>query len=198
MTSKSLVIGLTGGLGSGKSTALTLFKKKGAFVLDADALVHESLKKKKVLQLIKKKFGPDVLTREGTLNRPKMAEIVFSSASKRRTLEKILHPLVRQNMEGALRQTKAKVAVCDVPLLYERGWYKRFKTVVVVTAPLGLRLKRLEKRGLSQAEAKKRIRAQWPLSKKVKRADFVIHNDSTIKKTKNQIDQIWNILLNKA
>ena len=190
-------MGLTGGLGSGKSTVLEMFRKKGAVVLDADAVVHEAYNKTAVLGKIKKIFGPDVV-KGYRLDRKKLADIVFSSVGKRKKLEKILHPLVRKKMRAVLSRCRAKVAICDVPLLFETGWDKKFKKIIVVDAPLMVRLRRLKKKGYSAEESSRRIAAQWPIAKKIKRADFVVNNASTIKNTKAQVDLIWENILNKS
>ena len=115
-----VVVGLTGGIGSGKSTVLQMFKKKGAFVLDADEIVNGLLAhNKKVLASIRKKFGADVFDGVGVLIRRKLGERVFVSPSDRFFLEKLLHPLVRSTMKDALRGKSGRVAICDIPLLFE-------------------------------------------------------------------------------
>jgi dephospho-CoA kinase len=190
------VIGLTGGLGSGKSTVLSLLRKKGAFTWDADAAVRRALSSGQVLAKIRRLFGDDVF-RGKKLDRRRLAQIVFSSLKDRRRLESVLHPRVRRECRLTLRRQKAEIAVCDVPLLYETGNRYGFKKVIVVDAPLGVRLKRLKGRGFSPAEAQARIKAQWPLSKKVKKADFVIRNGGSIQKTKAQVDRIWADLIKK-
>lgn len=189
-----LVVGLTGGLGSGKSTVLTMFRKKGAFTLDADADVQAALKRPEVLKKIRRNFGPEVFSGR-QLNRRALAALVFKNARERRKLERLIHPLVRKNFRRKLAKKKGTVAVCDVPLLYERGWPSRFDRVVVVDAPAAVRVKRLKKRGFSPKESAARMRAQWPLSHKVKRADFVIRNGGSIKNTQAQVNRIWDLLM---
>jgi len=179
------VLALTGGFGSGKSTVLKLLKQKGAFVLDADRIVHQTFSwDHKVRKRIKKVFG--------TINRAELSEIVFKSAKARRTLEKILHPVVRKKMFRELNRSKGWVAICDVPLLYEAGWKAKFDGVIVVNAPLAQRKKWLRIRGFSAANIQQRLRAQWPLAKKVKRADFVIQNNGSKNKLKQRVDKFWN------
>jgi len=187
------VIGLTGGLGSGKSTVLQMLRRKGAFTLDADKIVHGLLKKSAVQVKIKRAFGKDVF-KGRSLDRRKMADVVFRSDAKRKTLEKILHPLVRQQMARALSKKRSTVAVCDIPLLFEKGWGKKFDKVVVVFASMPQRRRRLLRRGFSDADIKARMKAQWPLKKKVSRADFVVMNDGTKKQTKHQVDEIWDFI----
>ncbi len=181
------VYGLTGGIGSGKSTVLALLKKKGAFVQDADAIVRELLDKDRTVRAaVKRTFG--------TVERKELARRVFNSRRERKILERILHPRVRKRMWSALRKKKSGVAVFDIPLLYESKWEKKLDGVIVVNASLKTRLARLKKRGVSNAEARRRIKAQMSLAEKARRADFVIDNNESINKTKIQVNKIWKKL----
>lgn len=190
-----LVVGLTGGMGSGKSTVLAYFKMKGAQVLDADQIVHELLKKDHaVLRAIKRTFGADVFDASGLVNRKALAARAFISAAQRRKLEKILHPRVRQRIWNDLKKSKNNVSVVDIPLLYESKWEGELDGVVVVDATLRTRLRRLKKKGFALADAKRRIRQQMDLKTKVKRADFVVKNNGSLAQTKKQVDAIWKKL----
>jgi dephospho-CoA kinase len=192
---KRFVLGLTGGIGSGKSTVLSMFKKKGAFTLDADAIVHQLLSKNKdVLASIKRVFGSDVFSHGHELDRRALADQVFRSSNKRKKLERMLHPRVREKIFSELRCRTSRVAVVDVPLLYESGWHKQFDRVIVVTTGLRRRLKRLRNRGFATADVDRRIKTQWPLEKKVRLADFVVDNNGPRAQTKKQVDQIWEKL----
>lgn len=189
------IIGLTGGMGSGKSTALALFKRKGAFVLDADAIVRDLLDKDRaVARAVRRSFGADVFDAGGRIDRKKLAGKVFTAPDCRKKLEKILHPRVRSTIWSALAKKKGRVAVLDIPLLYESKWDKKMDRVVVVDATLERRLARLKKRGFSAAESRRRIAAQMSLAEKARRADFVIDNNGSVAQTKKQIDEIWTEL----
>jgi dephospho-CoA kinase len=188
------ILGLTGGIGSGKSTVLNMFKKKGAETLDADAEVHAALKSRDVLKKIKREFGSAVF-RGASLDRRALAEIIFSSLRRRRQLESIIHPIVRRKFSETLSRLRGRIAVCDVPLLFENKWERRFNGVAVVSAPLSIRLRRLAKRGIGPTEARKRMRAQLPVSIKNKKADFLIRNGGSIQTTKSQVNDIWDLLM---
>ena len=191
------VIGLTGGISSGKSTVLQIFKTFGAFILDADHIVHQLLKTdKRVQNKIRKAFGSGVFTAAGSLNRKKLAPLVFSSSVKRKKLESLLHPLVWQEMKQTLLRKKGEAVVCDIPLLMEKGWAPRFDSLVVVSASDALREKRAGKKGLSRTDFKQRVKAQMPLAEKRKKADFVIHNYGTRSHTKSQSQKIWKKINN--
>jgi len=182
-----IVVGLTGSLGSGKSTVLKMFKKKGAFTLDADKMVHDLLMKNKVVKKqIHQQFGSKAMS-QGRVNTRYLASLIFMSPYKRKKLERILHPLVRKRIYDELKQRKGRVAVCDVPLLFESGWQDKFDTVIVVTASKKERLRRLRKRGMTKKDILARFRAQWPLTKKINMADTIIHNNGSLSQTEAQV-----------
>lgn len=187
-------VALTGGVGSGKSTVLSFFRKKGALTLDADQIVHRAFKKQTVINKICRFMGRGLVINRREVDKKKLAALIFSSPVARKKLEAILHPIVRREMKSQMAKNKNRIAVCDVPLLFETGWNKNFDKVIVVDAPLVTRLKRLQAKGWTLADAKRRIRAQWPLARKVKKADFVVKNNSSLKNTKSQVDLIWNQL----
>lgn len=190
------VLALTGGMGSGKSTVLQMLKEKGAFVLDADQIVHVALKyDKSVLRKIRQKFGADVFDEVGNLNRRKLGAKVFASDRAISFLEKLLHPLVRQKMAKELRKNSGDIAVCDIPLLFETRRQKQYDGVIVVNSAAALRRRRLLKKGFTAADITKRFRLQMPLSKKVKQADFVVNNNGTVQQTQKQINQLWLSLI---
>lgn len=191
---RRLLIGLTGGFGSGKSTALGFFRKHGALTLDADAVVRELLESDRtLLKKIRGRFGKDVFDAKGRLDRKALAAKVFTNTAARKALERMIHPLVRKTIWTQVGKSR-KHAVLDIPLLYESGWQRKLDAVVVVNAGLATRVKRLRKRGFSPAEAKRRIKAQWPLQKKILMADYVVQNDGSKAATKKQIDTIWKKL----
>lgn len=191
-----MLVGLTGGIGGGKSTVLEFFKRQGAFVQDADALVKEALSEKHgpVLKKIRRAFGPGYFAKNGGLDRAKMAGLVFRDKAARRVLERIVHPEVRRRMRANLSRRKGTIAVCDIPLLFESGWTGDFDAIVVVDAPKAVRLRRLLKKGFSKKDVAARMRSQWPMAKKKARADFLIKNEGSKMNTKKQVQRIWNQL----
>jgi len=192
-----IVVGLTGGLGSGKSTVLEMLKRKGAACADADEIVHRALSPlglayQKVLRL----FGPSVHRPDRTLDRGKIAEIVFRSPARRRALEKILHPLVEKEIRKKISSHKKGVLVLDIPLLYEAGMARLTDKVVAVWAPQQTRVRRLvRERGFSKKDAQARLKAQWPLREKCRRADWVIDNGGTLNHTRRQAMELWRRLV---
>lgn len=188
------VFALTGGFGSGKSTVLDLFRKKGAFCLDADVMVKNIFKTRKFQSSIRRRFGSELFV-GSRLNKKKLAAMVFNSLSERKKLEKMVHPQVRKNMVLQLKKKKGNIAICDIPLLFEAGWNAKFDGVIVVDVPLKLRIKRLQKRGFSIPEINQRMRAQWPLKKKVMKADFIVRNNGKKTKLKKQVNQLWKNLI---
>ncbi len=173
----TLLIGLTGSIGSGKSTVARYLRELGVTVLDADEYAREGAL---VLQKEICHQFPEVCL-EGVIDRKKLSEHVFSDAAARARLEGILHPYVRSRLEAEVEHlTKSGVdlIVLEIPLLFESGWDKRLDGVLVVAASLENRLKRLAERSrLSEASATARDRAQMPQEEKIKRATWVIWND---------------------
>jgi dephospho-CoA kinase len=179
------VIGLTGGIGSGKSTFAALLRARGAAVVDADQLSRDAVAPGSAgLADVVGTFGDEVLDANGALDRKRMAARVFADPAARQKLERIVHPRVREAMAAELQRLAAKgvpLVLYDVPLLYEAGRERDVEAVVVVWAPHESQLARLALRdGLSAAEAEARISAQLPLDEKARRADYVVVNDSTL------------------
>ncbi|PCI38541.1 MAG: dephospho-CoA kinase [Elusimicrobia bacterium] len=179
---KSLRVGLTGGIGSGKSAALEAFKKSGAAIISADAVVHALSKPGKPgYRAIVRAFGKGVLVADGALDRSSLGEKVFKNAAMRRKLEKIVHPIVRREMKRRINAARGPVVVVDVPLLFENGLEGEFDLTISVSAPRALRLKRVMRRdGLSKAAVERRMRAQLPAKEKEKRADVVLRNEGSL------------------
>ncbi len=173
-----LWIGLTGGLASGKSTASDVFKKMGVPVVDADFLAHEALEAKK--ESLLKVFGPDILDSGGRVDRSLLGKKIFSDQKSRKSLEAIVHPYVQKKVnenKGLLKSLGHKIAVYDVPLLFENHLEDHFDHILVVYIPESLSLKRLMARdGLSRQEAISRIQSQMDIEEKKKRADTLIDN----------------------
>lgn len=175
-----ILIGLTGGVATGKSTVAQMFTQCGAIVIDADALAREVVQPgKPAWRDIVRQFGKEILNPDQTINRQALGSIIFRHPTKRRRLERIIHPRVAREQQR-LTQAAAKtdpnaVVIYDVPLLFEAGIDKRVRKIIVVTADQQTQIERLKKRnGLSRAEALRRIRSQMPLAKKTRMADLVI------------------------
>jgi dephospho-CoA kinase len=195
-----ILIGLTGGIATGKSTVAKMFKHCGAVVIDADELAREVVKPgKPAWREIVNTFGKTVLNSDRTLNRHALGGIIFSRPAKRHRLERIIHPRVAREQKRLTRQATRKnpkaVVIYDVPLLFEAGIDKRVDRTIVVTADRKTQISRLKKRnGLSRAEAIRRIRAQIPLIQKRRRADFVLDGATPRKALLKQVSHIFRQL----
>lgn len=197
-----LRIGLTGGIAAGKSAVAELWREKGAAVIDSDALAHAALEPgtptyDEVVQL----FGKEILNNDGTINRTALGEIVFRSPERRQVLNRTVHPAVRQKRQEAIaaleREGRDATALAVIPLLYEVGEEKEFDYVVVVGCSETTQLARLTAKGLGESQAQARIAAQWPMAKKMDRADYVIWNDGSRSLLAEQADIIWNNIKEK-
>lgn len=200
-----MVIGVTGGLGTGKSTVARMFGEHGAEVIDADTVAHAVMEPKQPAwrQLVKA-FGRDILNTDETINRRWLAQQVFRDPRARAELEEIVHPQVLRHIRRQLHRLsrlrrgrnrdRVKAVVLDVPLLLETGSEALVDVVVVVTAPPKIQRQRLLERGMSEADATARMAAQWDLKKKLANAQHVIENGSGMEQTRRQVTQLWNHL----
>lgn len=192
------VVGLTGGIGSGKSTVAAFFKQQGAEVVDADQIAREVVEPgRPALEAIIKAFGRDVLQSNGRLDRARLAAIVFKDVAARERLEAITHPPIRQRLleEVEARRARPGLLVLDIPLLYERPRIEAVDAVVVVWVDAATQLERLLARGgLDEEAARARIAAQMPLDEKKARADHVIDNSGSREATRRQVDALVNLL----
>ncbi len=199
-----ILVGLTGGVATGKSTVAKMFKRCGAAVIDADELAREVVKPgRPAWRKIVNKFGKNVLHPDRTINRHTLGAIVFSHPAKRRLLEQIIHPRVAREQQRLTRQAARKdpraVIIYDVPLLFEAGIDERVDRTLVITADKETQVARMKKRnGLSRAEALRRIKSQMPLAEKRRRANYVL--DGTVPKPKlfRQVRQLHNTLATLA
>jgi dephospho-CoA kinase len=198
-----LKVALTGGIASGKSYVLEKFRELGVPTLDADALVHgiESAGTE-ATAAIAARFGADVLAADGSVDRARLAPIVFGDAAARRDLEAIVHPAVYRAITAGIRAFELtgayRCAIVDVPLLYETGGEQRFDKVIVAACAPGLQLARLIERGLTQNAARQRLAAQWPTDRKIARADHVVRTDGTFEETDRQVREIHALLLSSS
>jgi len=188
-----LKVGLTGNLGSGKSTVARMLKELGASVLDADAAVKDLLRRKEVKQKIAKEVSPSVFTPEGEVDRKKLANLVFSDPQKLRRLEAILHPLVYEEFERFCAQ-RGGVCVLEAALIFEKGNADRFDLTVLVYAPKEVAKKRALERGMDAKDFERRWALQMPPEEKRKLADFVIDNSGSLEKTKRQVGELFSLL----
>jgi dephospho-CoA kinase len=188
-------VALTGGIATGKSYVRAQFEKLGVPTIDADTLAREAVAVGTPgLAAVVSRFGRDVLAPSGSLDRHKLASIVFMDPHARRDLEAIVHPAVREATDAwfdSLDPARYSVAVADIPLLYEVGRDRDFDAVVVTTVDPDTQLQRVVARdGATEAEARQRIAAQLPAAEKARRADFVIDTAGTLEQTDEQVRRV--------
>jgi dephospho-CoA kinase len=188
-----LRIGLTGGIGSGKSTVAAQLAARGAVIVDADRIAREVVAAGTPgLSAVVEAFGRDVLTSEGELDRPALAAVVFADAEARRRLDAIVHPLVRQRAGEVERAASEEaVVVHDVPLLVETGQAASYDLVLVVEAGEDVRVSRLVGRGLTADDARARIAAQATDEQRRAVADVVLDNSGTTEQLTAQVERFW-------
>jgi dephospho-CoA kinase len=189
-------VGLTGGIGSGKSTVSEMLRARGAVVIDSDALAREAVEPGTPgFDAVRAAFGPGVVT-EGRLDRAALAAIVFADPDRRAALEAIVHPEVARRaaeIVAGYAGTDA-VVVLDSPLLIETGRHRDVELVIVVSAEPETQIGRLVARGMDEADARARLAAQMPLAEKAKLADVVLDNEGTLEELEGQVDRLWSDL----
>jgi len=192
-------VALTGGIATGKSHVRVQFESLGVPTIDSDVLAREAVAPGSTgLAAVVERFGPGVLDRDGTLDRQKLGAVVFADFEARKALEAIIHPHVRRATEewfATLDPVRYAFAIADIPLLYEVGRERDFDAVIVAACEPGTELRRLMDRdGLSEEDARKRIAAQLPLEEKVAQADYVIRTDGTMEETRKQVGDVYRAL----
>jgi dephospho-CoA kinase len=189
-------IGLTGGVGVGKSTVAALLEKRGARIIDADQLAREVVQPGTGgLEAVVARFGGRVVSPDGRLDRAALAEIVFADPAARADLNAIVHPLVRQRARKLMADAPpGTVVVYDVPLLVESKLADDFDAVVVVEAPHELRIARLIERGLSEAQARARMASQATDAQRRAIANHVLINDGSTEALAAKVDELWEKL----
>lgn len=195
----ALIIGLTGGIVSGKSTVARMFKDLGAKIVDADKLGHKViLPQGAAWKRIIKIFGKDILQKDQTINRKKLGKIVFANQNLLKKLNKITHPeiikLIKKEISLVKDDSKEekKILIIDAALIYETKIDRLMDKIIVVYLDEEEQLKRLIKRNnLSEKEALQKIKSQIPLKEKIEIADYVIDNSNSLDKTKEQVETIW-------
>ena len=196
-----LRVALTGGIGTGKSTASKILNELGAFIFDADKEAKNILKNNETVQSeLIAEFGTDIMSGDEKIDNNKLARIAFQDQDHQLRLNSIIHPYVFQEIDeifdDVLEKGKNDIFVIDAALIYESGADTHMDYVIVITALLKIRMERaLQRETLSRDQILKRIDLQWPEEDKIALADFVIHNDSTEKELLNSISDIYNQLV---
>ncbi len=196
-SNKTIIVGITGSLGTGKTTAAKVFKALGALVLDADSMAHEALKKNTTsYKQVVKVFGRSILDGDGRINRAKLAGLAFHNKRNLRKLCDITHPIVvkkiKRSVSAISNSGNVPAVVIDAPLLIEAGLHEITDYLIVVKTSRATQVKRaMKKTRLSSNEVMKRIRNQVSLSKKARMADYIIDNEGSKNSMKKTIKKIW-------
>jgi len=187
-------IALTGGIATGKSYVADRLRAAGVPMVDADVLAREVVALgTPALTAIRQRFGPDVIRRDGTMDRIRVGQIIFKDKRARQDLEAIIHPAVQKAIDKYFTTLPKKTpfAVADIPLLFETGRERQFADVIVVACPRPMQLQRvMERNKLSKEDAERRLAAQWPIEKKVEKATHVIRTDGSFDETNAQVDKL--------
>ena len=190
-------IGLTGNFGMGKTTVLGLFKELGAHTYNIDEFVHDILRRESIIRKISGVLGDEVLIHTSTgpsLDKEKMASIIFGDPDRRRAVEGIIHPSVLKEIKtvrsNILKQDRNALIVFEIPLLFEAGYGKHFDKTIVVHSKKQTAINRLKKKGFSKDDILKRYQSQMPIYKKKELADFLIENNGDIKVTSGRVKRI--------
>jgi len=193
---KRLIIGVTGGIATGKSTVMDLLAQQGIRGISSDALAHQAIRKgTPAFKKIVRAFGRNILGSDGQIDRQKLAAVVFPKPNARKRLERIVHPEVVRGLKAFVRKHPGVLAL-DIPLLFEARLQKLVDHIVVVAAPQKQQMSRLLKRNrYTRAQALERIRAQWPQYRKMKAADTVFWNAGTLARLKKQVRHWTEITL---
>ena len=205
-----MVIGLTGGIGTGKSTVSQILRKKKFPVIDLDTISHEVIKIPKVIEKIVENFGKEVLENSGNFEnennairilREKLGKIIFENKEKRLLLNSIMHPEILHTMREQISKYKKnnKIIFVEIQLLFEVQWEKEFDYILLISAKKSTQIRRiLERDKRSENDALNIINSQLPLDEKKKRSDFVIENDGNIEELKEKIDKFLEYLETKC
>lgn len=192
-----MLIGITGSLGSGKTTVARIFGRLGAYVIDADEVCHSLMKpSRQAYKSIVRHFGITILNKNKWIDRRRLSRIVFKDKARLDSLNKIIHPLAIKEIERICRaEKKRRFIVVDAPLLVESGFYKKMDKLIVVKNSIDNQIERLTgSKRISKKEALERIRMQAPLKEKAALADFIIDNSTSKTKTFSQVKKIWKKL----
>jgi dephospho-CoA kinase len=196
-----LLVGLTGGIGSGKSTVAGMLGKRGAVILDADVYARVAIEPgTPAYERVVGRFGPSIVDPGGEIDRAKLASVVFRDPDSLRDLEAIVHPEVRRMTADALeaRSGTDEIVVVMNPLLIEMGDHERCDVLVVVTAGPETRIARLTARGMQGADARARLAVQMSIERKIALADVVVDNEGSLEELERQVDELWTVLVGRA
>ena len=198
-----LLVGLTGNIGSGKSTVAQMLSERGATIIDADVLARRAVELgTPAFAKIVARWGSSILAPDGHLDRAALRRVVFADHAQLEELNQIVHPEVERLRMRLIDQAKRRgdrVVVCDIPLLFERHMTDRFDRILLVDAHRAIRLERMVKeRGLRETEAMDMIASQMPAELKRARADFIVENDGTFAQLERRVNDVWTALSRDA
>jgi len=195
-----LIVGLTGGVASGKTAISQVLKEEGAYIIDADQIARELVQPHKPAwnELIRA-FGKEILQEDGSIHRKKLADKVFADPEKRKLLNQILHPRIKEEMGRRTKEIGQKdpeaIVVIDAPLIVELGDHREMDKLIVVTSTQTQQIERLKERdGIGPAEALRILSSQMPVEEKVKLADYVIRNEGSFEETKKRAKEVFKEL----
>ena len=195
-----LIVGLTGGVASGKSTVSRILREEGAYLIDADQIARELVQPQTpTWRILIDTFGEEILEKEGSIHRKKLAALVFSHPEKRKRLNQLLHPRIEEETQRRVKEIGQRdpeaIVVIDAALLVETGAYREMDWLIVVFSTEAQQIERLEKRnGMTPEEARRIISAQMPIEEKLKVADRVIRNEGSIEETKRKAKEVFQEL----
>jgi len=195
-----LIVGLTGGVASGKSVVSQILKEEGAYLIDADQIARELVQPRRpTWTALIKAFGKEIVQKDGSIDRKKLAVKVFSDPEQRELLHRILHPRIKKEMGRRLKAIGQKdpkaMVVIDAPLLIETGDHREMDKVIVVTSTEAQQMERLKERaGIDQEEARRIIASQVPTEEKLKVADFVIGNEGSLEDVERKAKEVFQAL----
>lgn len=198
-----LRVGLTGGIASGKTAVAAMFRARGAILFEADRIAHRLMAPgQPAYDEIVGAFGKEILSADGTIERKRLAAIVFADAARREQLNRIVHPRVIGEQEKELRRIAAEdpgaVAIVEAALLIEAGYHKQLDKLVVTWCRPEQQLERLQAKGLSREDSERRIAVQLPAEEKRRLADYVIDCSGSLAETERQVEQVWKALQQAA
>ncbi|MEC2130155.1 MULTISPECIES: dephospho-CoA kinase [Brevibacillus] len=194
-----MILGLTGGIATGKSTVTGMLRERGIPVIDADQIAREVVEPgKPAYEAIVRHFGREILLEDGQIDRKKLGEVVFSDETERQKLNAIVHPEVRRVMREEAEAAEAggaEIVFMDIPLLFESKLQHMVEKIAVVYAPADMQLARMiERDELEEEQAHKRLRAQFPIDQKKSEADFLIDNSASREETVKQVEQMLAVI----